>query len=355
VPIRVMLVEDSAIVRGLITRALEADPQIELLESASNGQVAVNNIERIDPDVVILDIEMPEMDGLTALPILLQKKPGLVVIMASTLTTRNAEISMKALELGATDYIPKPEARDRTGLDDFHKILKEKIKTLGATARARRGTITPTIQPLVKPIPKVEVTNKDVSQPVRALAIASSTGGPQALMAVFSGLKDKLAGIPIFITQHMPPKFTTILGDHLTKTGTHVCAEGINGEIVKPGRVYIAPGDYHMTIRKDGLNSVIHLDQNPPVNFCRPSADPMLESLVTIYGNSLLTVVLTGIGHDGLEGSRKVVAAGGSVIAQDEASCVVWGMPRAVTENNLCQAVLPLSEIATYLIRNVRD
>jgi two-component system chemotaxis response regulator CheB len=191
------------------------------------------------------------------------------------------------------------------------------------------------------------------SSSVKALAIASSTGGPQALMALFGALKGKLGGIPIFITQHMPATFTTILADHLAKAGERPCKEGADGDAVKNGQTYIAPGNYHMTVEKQDKSLVIRTNQNLPESFCRPAADPMLRSLSAIYGSDILVVVLTGMGADGLEGSKIVVSNGGRVIAQDEASSVVWGMPGAVAEGGLCQAVLPLTDIAPYLMRTI--
>ena len=181
----------------------------------------------------------------------------------------------------------------------------------------------------------------------------SSTGGPQALAALFTQIKGRLTHLPIFITQHMPPTFTTILADHISKAGARPCREAKNGEMVKPGDTYLAPGDYHMLARKENNKITLSITQDPPENFCRPAADPMLRSLSTIYGRKLLVLVLTGMGQDGMEGAKVVVRAGGNVIAQDEASCVVYGMPKAVVENQLCRAVLPLPEIGQFLIKNI--
>lgn len=360
--IRIMLVDDSAIVRGLIANALANEDGIEIVASVSNGQMALEALPRFKPHLVILDIEMPVMDGLTALPKLLELDRNLVVIIASTLSTRNATISLQALELGAKDYVAKPTARDKDNLEQFYRELKEKIQALGSRAMQRSATVEkpgiPHANVSAKPAMQVGVQAMAapmLTQSIRALAVASSTGGPQALQTLFGGLKGRVRSIPIFITQHMPPTFTTILAEHISSTWGAPCREGVDGETVQPGKAYLAPGNYHMVVEKNEAKLTVRLNQNPPVNFCRPSADPMIESLINIYGNGLLLVVLTGMGSDGAVGAKKLVDAGGAVIAQDEASCVVWGMPRAVTEQNLCKAVLPLDQIASYLGRVIRD
>lgn len=354
-PIRLMIVDDSAVIRGLLQRAVSELPDIEIVATASNGARALEQLKIFPADIITLDVEMPQMDGLTALPALLSISPRTRIIMVSTLTQRNAAISLKALELGAADYITKPSSRDDQEVLRFYRELVEKIRALAPqgverpTAKKAEtpGTPVPTRAPVVVPpvtqYPKV---------PIRALAIGSSTGGPQALATVFKGLATRFPNIPIFVTQHMPPTFTTILAEHIKQICGHPCAEGKDGELVENGRVYIAPGNYHMQVEKGENNkNVIRLNQNPQVNFCRPAVDPMLESLAQLYGSGLLVAILTGMGSDGLGGARAVTAKGGTVIAQNEQSCVVWGMPRAVTENNLCSAVLPLDDIASYLIK----
>jgi len=370
--IRVMLVDDSAIVRGLMQRALKADPEIEIVGTAVDGQMAIDTLKRTPTDVLVLDIEMPVKDGLTALPELLQASPGLKVIMASTLTLRNAGISMRAMELGAMDYLAKPSAAKPDEVEVFYRELISKIKAL--SARRLRSTLTPpvataaaTIPPssasmaprpamapsgagLVTPLATAQEALMQVPR-AQAIAIASSTGGPQALLTLFAALKGRAISTPIFITQHMPPNFTTILAEHITKTLGADCHEGVDGEEVKPGIVYLAPGDYHMIAERQGPAVRIRLNQNPPENFCRPSADPMLRSLAAIYGNKLVAVVLTGMGSDGAPGAADVVKAGGTVAAQNEATCVVYGMPRAVVEAKLARAILPLDQMAPYIAK----
>lgn len=369
-PINVLLVDDSAVIRGLMSKAIAVDPEIQIIGTAGDGAMAISMAKSNAPDVIILDIEMPGMDGITALPELLKIAPKTKIIMASTLTLRNAAISMQALSLGASDYIPKPSAKFGNEVDIFYREIIEKTKALGGPAARARGHAAPTsaaasgsvATPAAAPAtPKLAakfVPPASASTPlhvsgVKALAIASSTGGPQALLSLFEQLKGRLPNLPIFITQHMPPTFTTILAEHITKISGRTCAEGKDGEVVVPGRVYLAPGDYHMIPESKNGSIIITTNQGPQENYCRPAADPMLRALAGIYGKHLAVVVLTGMGQDGMLGSKVVVEAGGSVIAQDEASCVVYGMPKAVVENGLCRAVLPLPEIGSYLTQQI--
>ena len=363
-PYRVVVVDDSAVIRGLITRCIEADPALTVVGSAANGAIALRQAERLKPDVIVLDIEMPEMDGLTALPQLLKLLPDVKVIMASTLTLRNADISLKALAAGAADYIPKPtSARELQGAEQFQRDLLAKIKALGATRRARRpGAAAP--QRAVEAKPKLYrqsgpmgahsqvpiVLRAAARTPPKVLAIGASTGGPQALFKLFGYLKNRVK-LPIIITQHMPATFTTILAEHLHRLTDAPCHEAKNGEPVEGGKIYIAPGDWHLTVGSESGNRFIRLNQDPPENFCRPAVDPMLRSLARSYGNQVLTVILTGMGYDGLRGGQAVVDAGGTIVAQDEASSVVWGMPGAVATGGLCAAVLPIEEIGPALER----
>jgi two-component system chemotaxis response regulator CheB len=351
-PYRVMVVDDSAVIRGLLTRSLEKDPGIKVTASVGNGETAIKALDRHDIEVIILDIEMPVMDGLTALPKLLAARPGIQVIMASTLTRKNAEVSLRALQMGAADYLPKPSSNSElTGVCEFQRELIEKVKALAKAARPARPTATlRDVGPAApaRPVPPARpiVLRKPSAALPRIIAIGSSTGGPQALLEV---LRDMAASVrlPILITQHMPPTFTTLLAEHIARATGVPCAEGKDGEAVTAGRIYLAPGGYHMVVERAGSGSVIRLNQEPPVNYCRPSVDPMLFSMVPIYGASLLTIILTGMGSDGYKGTTEVVRAGGTVIAQDEATSVVWGMPGAVATNGLCSAVLPIQEIGS--------
>jgi two-component system chemotaxis response regulator CheB len=307
---------------------------------------------------------MPELDGISALPLLLAKKRNLIVIMASTLTRRNAEISFKALSLGASDYIPKPEStREATAAETFRHDLVQKIRHLGAKVRrSSHPAAAPSLAPAhdrmrdaalrapAAPIAPV-VKRSFSSQNPRALLIGSSTGGPQALMAVVAAIGPVIDRFPVLITQHMPPTFTTILAEHLARASNRPAREAIDGEAVKAGHIYLAPGGRHMRVVRHGVEAVIALDDGPPVNFCKPAVDPLFASAVDVWQGGILALVLTGMGSDGMRGGKDIVAAGGSVIAQDEATSVVWGMPGAAAHAGICAAVLPLNQIAPKLVR----
>ncbi len=387
---RVMIVDDSTVIRGAIARALEADPAITILSSVSNGEMAIATLKRESVDVVVLDIEMPVMDGLTALPKLKEVDSAVQIIMSSTLTQRNAEISLRAMSLGATDYIAKPSsARDLLGADGFNRELTEKVKALGALARrtgvrlppggpprraaalaglakpkpvAAAPAVSSALQKAVTPAPQSAPASPSAAAPQKkslslrsdpimkpdVIAIGSSTGGPQALFRV---IKDMGAGLsqPVVITQHMPASFTAILAEHITKQCGVKCSEAKEGDQLEGGKFYVAPGDYHMLIEQRGGVYKVKLVKDPPENFCRPSVDPMLRSLVASYGKRILTVILTGMGQDGLKGGEAVVKSGGAVIAQDEATSVVWGMPGAVAMAGICSAILPINDIGAFV------
>ncbi len=378
-PVRVMVVDDSAVVRGLITRMLEEDPGFSVVASVGNGQMALSALERHAVEVVVLDIEMPVMDGLTALPLLLKADPDLQIIMASTLTLKNADISLRALEAGAADYIPKPTtSREIIGPTEFKHELLEKVRALAAARRrtARRGRLPGAPVPTSSPPAQASVPAGAALRPAPAparpsllhptgplslrqpsteipdvIAIGSSTGGPQALFSVLGAIKAGSLRQPILITQHMPPTFTTILAEHISRVSGWEAAESKDAEVIRSNRIYIAPGDFHMVVETRGVDKVLRLNKNPPENFCRPSVDPMLRSVAAAWGRRVLTVILTGMGSDGLKGGQAVIAAGGTLIAQDEATSVVWGMPGAVATAGICSAVLPLTEIPQYIIR----
>ena len=358
--IRVMLVDDSAIIRGLITKMIAPDPGILVTASVANGAQAVKRITARDIDVIVLDIEMPVMDGLTALPKLLEVDPNVKIVMASTLTDRNADISLKALEVGAADYIPKPTSTTQiVGASDFRRELLEKIKTLGAAARRAAGRPLPkaAFRPgqaqatAPTPVPSGPVTLRKATNAFtpEILAIGSSTGGPQALLALFKDLKPTI-GVPVVITQHMPPTFTRILAEHISKETGWTCTEAQDGDVLEPNRAYLAPGDFHMEIVVSPCGPSMRMNQNPPENFCRPAVDPMLRSLVKSFGSRILTAILTGMGADGLKGGELVIEEGGTVIAQDEATSVVWGMPGAVAAAGICSAVLPIQKLGAHIM-----
>ena len=375
-PYRVMLVDDSAVIRGLFTRFLEADPDVKIVASVGDGQRAIDTLKNSDVEIIVLDIEMPRMDGITALPELLKVDPSVQVVMASTLTARNAEVSLRALSLGAKDYLTKPSSTsEMTGAADFPSDLLSKVKAFGAQRRRKSGARAPVAvsgaaaraaalknapagapraaAPPARGAARNDITlRKPSGRRADVIGIGSSTGGPQALFRVLTDLP-KTVKQPILVTQHMPPTFTTILAEHITKTSGWVCSEAKSGDVVAPGRIYLAPGGYHMTVKAEGAEKVIVLNQEPPENFCRPAVDPMMRSLVKAYGR-VLAVILTGMGHDGREGCRAVVEAGGDIVAQDEQSSVVWRMPGAVAQAGLCCEVLPVSEIGASVNRLAR-
>ena len=353
--IQVMIVDDSLVVRGLIARIFADVSDIEVAATVPNGQIAVDRLSRnTEIDVIILDIEMPVMDGLTALPKLLEVDPRVKIIMASTLSQRNADISIRALAAGATDYLPKPStSRELVGGQSFSEVLLQKVRTLGSSRRRQRAhKAFPATKPRPKPPATPVVLRKPGIHPPAILAVGSSTGGPQALFAFLGSISTSFK-LPIIITQHMPATFTAILAEHITRTTGWPCSEGKDGDVVTPGRILVAPGEYHMVIEKSGAQRVVRVNQEPPENFCRPAVDVMLRSLVPAYGPRVLTVILTGMGYDGLKGGKKVVEAGGTVIAQDEATSVVWGMPGAVATAGLCSTVLPLGELGAYVTKFV--
>jgi two-component system chemotaxis response regulator CheB len=357
--IRVMIVDDAVVVRGLFSRWVEAEPDLEVVASLRTGREAVSQVERADPDVVVLDVDMPELDGIAALPQLLEKKRDLVVIMASTLTRRNAEISLKALALGAADYIPKPDNnREVTGSVSFRRDLIEKIRQLGLRSKRMRlvkarppgGAATALPPKLHTAAPQDIVLRAMPATPPRVLVIGSSTGGPQALNAIITQINSVLERAPVLITQHMPPTFTTILAEHLGRAANRPVREAVAGEEVNAGTVYLAPGGRHMSVvRRDGI-AVIALDDGPLINFCKPAVDPLFSSAAEVWGPKVLALVLTGMGSDGLRGAQAIAAAGGSILAQDEATSVVWGMPGQVAHAGLASALLPLNDIAPKLV-----
>lgn len=361
-PIRVMLVDDLSVIRGIFNRAISSDPLFKVVASVADGQKALDAIQEHNVEVVVLDIEMPVMDGLTALPKLIQAKPDAQIIMASTLTRRNAEISIRALEAGAKDYIPKPESTRGMTDNSFQVELTSKMKALGEYRRRHypeKEIITSTLnndkntrntgksllsgtKQIIPPLRKPSMLLPDI------IAIGSSTGGPQALSHVLKTFPKEIA-LPILITQHMPPTFTAILAEHLKKDSGIPCKEAEDGDLIENAHAYVAPGGKHMIVENTSGRKRIKITNTEPENFCKPSVDPMLRSIAEIYGPKVLTIILTGMGSDGLKGSSLIVEKGGTIIAQDEASSVVWGMPGAVSLAGLCSAVLPLNEISSKI------
>ncbi len=341
--IRVMIVDDSAVVRGLTRRWLEAETRIELLRPCSDGAQAISEAGVVQPDVILLDVEMPNMDGLEALPGIRRAAPRAKIIMASTLTRKGAATTIKALSLGAADYIAKPEATALGGADAYRQELIGKIVALGAARPASLIAASPQSVTLrAAPV-------RNAGKPL-AMVVAASTGGPSALQSFLGPIASRI-NAPILIVQHMPPTFTTIFAEKLGQAVGKPCREAADGDPVAFGTMLLAPGDFHMRVVRSGAGHVVKLDKGEQENFCRPAADPLFRSAAENFGGRLLAVVLTGMGHDGRGGAGKIVEAGGRVIVQDEASSVVWGMPGAVVGAGYAEAVKPISELGQMALR----
>ena len=365
-PIKVLVADDSAVVRGLVSRWL-GEAGHEVVATAPNGRAAVDALARCNPDVVLLDIEMPELDGIQALPLMLAKQPGIQVVMMSTLTQRNADISLRCLALGAVDYIAKPESnRGVTTSDGFRNDLIERIRVFGA-ARARRRPAPTAVAAAASAAPAAPAVSRlsgtvtlrpkpRTVTPPRVLLVGSSTGGPRAVGEVLEKIgAATLRRLPVLIVQHMPPVFTAVFAEHLGARIGLPAAEGKADERLQPGRIYVAPGGRHMRLAGSAAETVIRLDDGPPVNFCRPAVDVMFLDAAALYGGATLSVILTGMGSDGTAGARALVEAGGILLAQDEATSTVWGMPGSVAKAGLCHAVLPLPDIGPALRSAIGD
>ncbi len=342
---RVLLCDDSLVIRGAMGRMLESDPMVRVTARVANGQQALEAVRRERFDVAVLDIEMPVMDGMTALPLLLRADPGLRVVMASTLTTRGADIALRALRLGAADYVPKPTVAAIAD-DSFRRELLAKVKGLARLRRRDSAPAAATHPPMAPGRPAGH-------EAPLLLAVGSSTGGPQALFTLVQGL-GKAVPVPVVITQHMPATFTPILAEHLTRLGALPCVEARDGEALQSGRIHLAPGNRHLLVEGRAGALRASLSDGPAENFCRPSVDPMLRSAAASCGGRVLVVMLTGMGHDGRDGTRAVVEAGGTALAQDEATSVVWGMPGAIAQAGLCHRVLPLTALAPGVLNLLR-
>lgn len=370
-PIKVMIVDDSVFMRGILSKWLGESGEFTVVGTHPNGRRAADDVQSSQPDVVILDLEMPDMDGLTALPLILERKANTAVLVASALSRRGAEVSLRALTLGAADYLPKPDsARGPVAAEEFRAELLAKARSLGQRVRRRSmprppvgstaGTPaagTPATAPAAAPVrigglPRTDGKLRAYSRmPPALLAIGSSTGGPQALTKLFADIGPFIGRVPVLVVQHMPPTFTAILAEHIARASGRRCAEGRDGEDLVAGQIYVAPGGLHMDVAQSGGVSRIRLLDTAPVNFCKPAVDPMFESVAGIYGAAALGVVLTGMGSDGARGALKIADLGGSVIAQDEESSVVWGMPGATAAIGACAGILPMAEIGPRVNR----
>ena len=341
---RVLIVDDSTVIRRLLSDALAEDPEIEVVATAANGRIALAKLDQVNPDVVTLDIEMPEMDGLETLVELRKTHPQLPVIMFSTLTQRGAVATLDALSRGASDYVTKPAnvgsvtAAKQSVKDD----LIPKIKALCRVDRPRPAA------PPVQRLPVAARATPSTRTPPAIIAIGVSTGGPNALTEIFRHLPGDLP-VPIVIVQHMPPLFTKYLAERLSHVAAMPVHEARAGEKREPGHAWLAPGDFHLAVERTPAGVVTRLHQAPPENSCRPAVDVLFRSVAEIYGAGALGLILTGMGYDGLRGCEAIAAAGGRVLAQDEATSVVWGMPGAVAQAGLAQQIVPLDRVAATL------
>ncbi len=344
--IGVLVVDDSVVIRRMVASVLDDDPEIEVLGTAANGQIALDKLPQLRPDIVILDVEMPVMDGLATLRALRPGHPQLPVIMFSTLTERGAMATLDALAAGASDYVTKPShvGSVKASMDRVRDELIPKIKALVGASRQRGVPGAPPRRPAAPALRKLN--------PVEAIVIGCSTGGPDALAVIAADLPADL-GVPLIIVQHMPPLFTRLFAERLDRNCALTVEEAHDGQTVEAGRIVVAAGDRHMVLRRSGTKVVVQLTQEPPENYCRPAVDVTFRSMASVYGGGVLAYVMTGMGRDGAKGSERIHAAGGRIMVQDEESSVVWGMPGAVVATGIPVTVVPLNKIAESMRRAV--
>lgn len=353
--IRVLVVDDSAMMRKVLSEIVNSDPQCTAVGVAAHGRIALAKIPQVNPDLITLDVEMPEMDGMTTLLELRKTYPKLPVIMVSNFTQAGAAVTLKALSNGATDYVSKPTCDSATEASNilreqlipkiklYCKHLLSREETPSLAAPAPRAPKAASGLPAAKKCSRVDV-----------VCIGVSTGGPNALNEVFSNVLQPVP-VPIVIVQHMPPVFTRALADRLNTVKSSVqFHEGEEGMEIEAGHAYIAPGGKHMEVRREGVRVVLRLHEGPPENSCRPAVDVMFRSIPAVYGGNILAVILTGMGQDGLNGCEVIAEVGGRIIAQDEASSVVWGMPSFIVKGGFADHVLPLDEVAARILQITR-
>jgi two-component system chemotaxis response regulator CheB len=335
---RVMLVDDSAVIRGIMRRWIDAEPHLEVIATAIDGRDAIKLATTHQPDLIVLDLEMPVLGGLEALPELKSVVPHAKIIIASTLSTRNARISLAALNAGATDYLAKPEAGQSR--DAFRDDLLQKLNGLVSAQRAQSA-------------PMRQQNHRAWQGTPDALAFGASTGGPQALVNIFAQLRERCGKSAVFVTQHMPKHFTMLLGDELAALAGLDGGEAVDGDAVRPGHLYLAPGGLHMRVVQRGEKRFIELCDEPAINFCKPAVDPMFSSIANTYKENCLGVVLTGMGNDGASGALALHQTGAYVLAQDQATSTVWGMPQAAIAAGAVSNVLPLEQIGAELVSHL--
>jgi two-component system chemotaxis response regulator CheB len=348
-----LIVDDAVVIRKALSDAIARDPDLEVVGTASNGRLALGKLQALRPDVILLDIEMPEMNGLETIPEIRKLLPFIPIIMFSTLTERGAEATLDALALGATDYVTKPSNTDMDPTSEsITRELIPKIRSLSGISSSLRATLADASKSARKD-QHVEIRTRPISSqtlPPEIIAIGVSTGGPDALAKLLPALPADFP-LPIVIAQHMPPIFTTLLAKRLATKCSVPVLECQQGALLEPGCIWIAPGDYHMVVREEGGLIRLHTHQGPRENFCRPSVDVLFRSVAEVFGAKSLGVILTGMGQDGLKGCEALCEQDANVIVQDEATSVVWGMPGFVARAGLAEKILPLDRIASEIIR----
>lgn len=352
--IRVLIVDDSVVVRRMVSDVLASDPQLEIAATAANGKIALAKIPQVNPDIVILDVEMPELDGIGTLVGIRKVLPKLPVIMYSTLTQRGAEATLDALSKGATDYVTKPSnvGSASQALERIREQLIPKIKAICGRP-AGLTDVSPAVASAVARIPTPRLATPRREERIDIVAIGVSTGGPNALAVLIPSLPRDFP-VPVVIVQHMPPVFTRLLAERLAAKSQIEVAEGYPGAVLKPGCAWIAPGDYHMVVARDNQRVTLRTHQGPPENSCRPAVDVLFRSVADTYKPHLLAVEMTGMGQDGLRGCEQIREMGGQILAQDQETSVVWGMPGFVANAGLADRVLPLDQLGTEIVRRVR-